>query len=135
MIEKVFKRTNEIPPPPKLPTPSQIIDDLKMASVDDPVFFGNFIIFTLKKLNTFVYILNFKGQLFTNFAESSMTHNSKSDDSFRIAKDFITSSVKLKEVERVLVLQKSQLEESFRELQIMSENIRQQATEALTSIY
>lgn len=36
-----LKKKNDLPPPPKLPTPAQILEDLKAAEVEDPVFFGN----------------------------------------------------------------------------------------------
>lgn len=105
-MSMTLKKKNDLPPPPKLPTPAQILDDLKVAEMDDPVFF-----------------------------EPSDSSNGSSDECFQTAKEFMITTTKLRESDSVLEKQKALLQQNYEDLRIMSEEIRKQATEALSNIY
>ncbi|BES89363.1 Hypothetical protein NTJ_02170 [Nesidiocoris tenuis] len=98
----MFKKKPELPPRPPLPPMNQIIEDLENAPSDDPVFAG----------------------------APELRDDSK-DSTFAIAQEFMDMTHRLKELETLLIRQKAELEDNYKELKEMGENIKKQSLHAL----
>ncbi|KAF6215461.1 hypothetical protein GE061_010214 [Apolygus lucorum] len=98
----MFKKKPDLPPRPLVPPMNQIIEDLQNASSDDPAFAG-----------------------------APEVGDTSKDSTFTIAQEFMDMSHRLKELEALLIRQKAELEENFKELEDMGENIKKQSLQAL----